>query len=160
MVMKSYGFHIPVPGPRVLGSQFHRPAQAQSFERLADAVAITDDDGEHPFGVQVLCRATAKPGVDGPAVHTAYRAMYRAEPFVRIVAQKRGNYRYPEPKILAGSNYCDVGFVLDRETGQLLAIGALDNLVKGGAGNAVQSMNVRLGLDERLGLDFAGLHPV
>ena len=58
MVMKSYGFHIPActDGQVQVRSQFHRLAKAQSFERRPDAVAITDDDGEHPLGVQVLFR--------------------------------------------------------------------------------------------------------
>ena len=88
-----------------------------------------------------------------------YREAYGAEPFVRLVKGHAGVYRYPEPKILAGTNYCDVGFALDEETGRLVVISALDNLVKGAAGMAVQAMNVMLGLDETLGLTFAGLHP-
>ncbi|MFJ6798047.1 N-acetyl-gamma-glutamyl-phosphate reductase [Streptomyces sp. NPDC091268] len=111
-------------------------------------------------GVQVVIRATAKPGVTEAAVRAAYRRAYAAEPFVRVVAQKRGNYRFPEPKLLLGSNHCDVGFSYDAETGELLVMGALDNLVKGGAGNAVQGLNIRMGLEERAGLGFPGLHPI
>ncbi len=90
----------------------------------------------------------------------AYRAAYRDEPFVRIVKDKGGVYRYPEPKILAGSNYVDVGFELDTENRRVVSICAIDNLMKGAAGSAVQSMNVMLGLDERTGLEFPGLHPI
>jgi len=89
-----------------------------------------------------------------------YREDYRDEPFVRLVAERRGIYRYPEPKILAGSNFCDVGFVRDEEGGRLVVISALDNLMKGAAGNAVQAMNVMYGWEETLGLEFPGLHPV
>ncbi len=89
-----------------------------------------------------------------------YRQTYRDEPFVRIVKEKRGVYRYPEPKILAGSNYCDVGFELDGESGRVVAISALDNLMKGAAGTAVQAMNVVYGWPETMGLEFPGLHPV
>jgi N-acetyl-gamma-glutamyl-phosphate/LysW-gamma-L-alpha-aminoadipyl-6-phosphate reductase len=89
-----------------------------------------------------------------------YRADYGAEPFVRIVKDRSGVYRYPEPKILAGSNYCDVGFERDARTGRIVAIGALDNLMKGAAGTAVQTMNLMLGFDETTALDFAGLHPI
>jgi LysW-gamma-L-alpha-aminoadipyl-6-phosphate/LysW-L-glutamyl-5-phosphate reductase len=98
-------------------------------------------------------------GVDEQTVRGAFRKRYAAEPFVRIVAQRRGLYRYPEPKILSGSNFCDVGFAVDELTGRATVIGALDNLVKGGAGNAVQCLNVRLGWPERTGLEFPGLHP-
>ena len=90
----------------------------------------------------------------------AYRAAYSAEPFVRIVRERQGTYRMPEPKILAGSNYADVGFALDEATGRVVSVCAIDNLMKGAAGTAVQCMNLMLGLDERLGLEFPGLHPV
>lgn len=90
----------------------------------------------------------------------AYRATFRDEPFVRIVKDKTGVYRVPEPKILAGSNYADVGFELDVESQRVVSMCAIDNLMKGAAGSAVQSMNVMCGFDERLGLDFPGLHPI
>jgi N-acetyl-gamma-glutamyl-phosphate/LysW-gamma-L-alpha-aminoadipyl-6-phosphate reductase len=89
-----------------------------------------------------------------------YRKEYGSEPFVRIVKEKSGVYRYPEPKILAGSNYCDVGFELDPIENRLVVLSALDNLVKGAAGNGVQAMNVMYGWPETTGLEFAGLHPV
>jgi len=89
-----------------------------------------------------------------------YRAAYRDEPFMRIVKEKSGVYRYPEPKILAGSNYCDVGFEVDPHSRRVVVMAALDNLVKGAAGNAVQAMNVMCGYDETAGLGFSGLHPI
>jgi [amino group carrier protein]-6-phospho-L-2-aminoadipate/5-phospho-L-glutamate reductase len=89
-----------------------------------------------------------------------YRAAYEQEPFVRIVKERQGVYRYPEPKIVAGSNYADVGFALDEQTGRVVAITAIDNLMKGAAGSAVQSMNLMCGFDETAGLGFAGLHPI
>ena len=90
----------------------------------------------------------------------AYRSAFRDEPFVRIVKDKTGVYRVPEPKILAGSNYADVGFELDEQTGRVVSICAIDNLMKGAAGSAVQSMNVMCGFDEKTALDFPGLHPI
>jgi LysW-gamma-L-alpha-aminoadipyl-6-phosphate/LysW-L-glutamyl-5-phosphate reductase len=111
-------------------------------------------------GVQVLCRTTLRREITESELRALYRERYRGEPFVRIVAQRRGGYRLPEPKILIGSNFCDVGFALDVVAGRLLAVAALDNLVKGGAGAAVQSMNIRMGWPERRGLEFTGLHPV
>ncbi len=89
-----------------------------------------------------------------------YRGAYKNEPFVRIVKDKRGVYRYPEPKILAGTNFCDVGFELDESSNRLVVISAIDNLMKGAAGSAVQSMNLMLGLEETTGLTFVGLHPI
>lgn len=90
----------------------------------------------------------------------AYRGTFRDEPFVRIVKDKTGVYRVPEPKILAGSNYADVGFELDEKTGRIVSLCAIDNLMKGAAGSAVQSMNVMCGFEERTALGFSGLHPI
>ncbi len=89
-----------------------------------------------------------------------YRQTYGDEPFVRLVKERRGIYRYPEPKILAGSNFCDVGFALDQESGRVVVMAAIDNLMKGAAGTAVQAMNVMYGWPETTGLDFPGLHPI
>ncbi len=89
-----------------------------------------------------------------------YREAYKHEPFMRIVKERRGVYRYPEPKILSGTNFCDVGFETDPHSDRVVVFSALDNLVKGGAGNGVQAMNCMLGLDETTGLTFPGLHPV
>ncbi len=90
----------------------------------------------------------------------AYRNAYSAEPFVRIVKERSGVYRLPEPKILAGSNFADVGWAMDEQTGRIVAIAALDNLQKGAAGTAVQCLNLMHGLPESTGLGAIGLHPV
>ena len=89
-----------------------------------------------------------------------YRQAYSAEPFVRLVKDRKGIYRYPEPKILAGTNFCDIGFERDPDSNRLVVISALDNLMKGSAGTAVQAMNVMLGWNEETGLGFMGLHPI
>ena len=89
-----------------------------------------------------------------------FRDAYGSEPFVRIVHEADGIHREPEPKILSGTNYCDVGFAADPEHGRTVVLGALDNLGKGAAGAAVQCLNVRFGLPEGSGLGFQGLHPI
>lgn len=88
-----------------------------------------------------------------------FREAYGSEPFVRIVKERTGTYRLPEPKVLAGSNYCDVGFERDPSSNRVVVVSALDNLMKGAAGTAVQAMNLMCGLEETAGLEFAGLHP-
>jgi [amino group carrier protein]-6-phospho-L-2-aminoadipate/5-phospho-L-glutamate reductase len=93
-------------------------------------------------------------------VWKAYRGAYSDSFFVRLVRDKRGPFRLPDPKLVIGSNFCDVGFEIEERTGRLVALSATDNLVKGAAGNAIQSMNLMLGLDERTGLGMAPLHPV
>ena len=89
-----------------------------------------------------------------------YRAAYAAEPFIRLVKERTGIYRYPEPKLLAGTNYCDIGFAVEPGMRRVVVLAALDNLMKGAAGNAVQALNTMMGWDEPLGLDFPGLHPL
>ena len=89
-----------------------------------------------------------------------YREDYAAEPFVRIVRDRSGAYRLPEPKILSGTNFCDVGFACDPASDRVVVVSALDNLMKGAAGSALQAMNLMLGVDETAGLEFTGLHPV
>ncbi len=89
-----------------------------------------------------------------------YRKAYKAEPFVRLVKQKSGIFRYPDPKLLPGTNFCDVGFEVEANSNRVVIIAAIDNLMKGAAGSAVQAMNVMLGWTETTGLEFPGLHPV
>lgn len=90
----------------------------------------------------------------------AYRAVVKENPCLRIVKERRGVYRVPEPKILAGSNYADLGFEWDEENGHLVAMCAIDNLMKGASGSAVQCMNLMFGFDEMTGMSFPGLHPI
>lgn len=111
-------------------------------------------------GVLAAAHAFVKPGVTEKDLWKAYRAAYNAEPFVRIVKDRAGLHRVPDPKILAGSNYADVGFDLDPASGRVVALAAIDNLMKGASGSAVQAMNVMCGFDETAGLEFPGLHPI
>lgn len=125
--------------------------------RLAGVNArMTATGVEAVRGVQVVCHATGT--ADERTIRRAYREHYADEPFVRVVAHRKGAHRLPDPKLLSGSNYCDVGFAVDGD--RITAIAALDNLVKGGAGAAVQCLNIRAGRPETLGLGFPGLHPV
>jgi len=90
----------------------------------------------------------------------AYRRAYRGSYFVRLVRDKDGPFRLPDPKTVIGSNFCDIGFELEERTHRVVALGATDNLIKGAAGNAIQTMNLMCGLDEKEGLAYAPLHPV
>lgn len=91
---------------------------------------------------------------------TAYREAYEDEPFVRMVAGGSGVYRYPEPKAVAGTNVAEVGFELDEDSGRIVVVSAIDNMMKGSAGQAVHAANIALDFEETAGLDFQGLHPV
>jgi N-acetyl-gamma-glutamyl-phosphate/LysW-gamma-L-alpha-aminoadipyl-6-phosphate reductase len=111
-------------------------------------------------GALATAHAFAKGPIAEKDLWRAFRSAYGQEPFVRIIRERQGTYRLPEPKILAGSNYADVGFALDEETGRIVSICAIDNLMKGAAGSAVQCMNLMCGFEETAGLEFPGLHPV
>jgi N-acetyl-gamma-glutamyl-phosphate/LysW-gamma-L-alpha-aminoadipyl-6-phosphate reductase len=110
-------------------------------------------------GVMATAQVFAAPGLEEKTLWKAYRGAYNAEPFVRIVHEKAGIHRHPEPKWLAGTNYADVGWEMHPETGRIVSLAAIDNLGKGAAGSAVQCMNLMLGFEETAGLTFPGLHP-
>ena len=111
-------------------------------------------------GVLATAHAKVKHGVTTKDLWKAYRAVANENPFVRVVKDQRGIYRVPEPKILSGSNYADLGFELDESNRHVVSMCAIDNLMKGASGSAVQCMNLMMGWDESIGLEFAGLHPI
>lgn len=123
-------------------------------------VSVSATTIEMVRGLLVTIHTTPAQGITEKDVWKAYRSEYQKEPFIRIVKESEGNYRYPEPKILTGTNYCDIGFALSSRENRLVVIGAIDNLGKGTAGQAIQAMNIMYGFDERTGLEFPGLHPV
>lgn len=111
-------------------------------------------------GVLVTAQGFLRERLTDADLWRLYRAAYGHEPFIRIVKERSGVYRYPEPKLLAGSNYCDIGFEVEPGTRRVVVMAALDNLMKGAAGNAVQALNAAMGWDETTGLMFTGLHPI
>ncbi len=114
---------------------------------------------ERVRGVLATCHCFLAEPLEERALWGIYREAYADEPFVRIVKERGGIHRYPDPKLLAGSNFCDVGFERDRRSTRLVVMSAIDNLMKGAAGQAVQALNCALGLPETRGLEFTGLHP-
>jgi len=138
----------------------HRHAAEVEQELGLQNVHLSITSIEMVRGVLATAHCFLKPGTTEKDLWRAYRGAYRDEPFVRIVKDKTGIYRYPEPKILTGSNYADVGFEIDEATGRAVSLCAIDNLMKGAAGSAAQAMNLMCGFDERAGLDFPGLHPI
>ncbi len=111
-------------------------------------------------GALATCHLFLNESLEEKDIWKLLRAEYGAEPFIRIVKEKTGVYRYPEPKILSGTNYCDIGFEKDPESDRLVVISAIDNLMKGAAGQAVQAFNIMNGFEETTALQFPGLHPV
>lgn len=131
-----------------------------SGRELDQHIAFSATAVELVRGVLITAHVFMNEAVDERTLWRLYREAYQHEPFIRLVKERNGVYRYPEPKILAGSNYCDIGFELDASQGRVVVIAALDNLMKGAAGNAVQALNCMCGWDENMGLTFPGLHPV
>ena len=111
-------------------------------------------------GILVTSHVFTAGGVKPLDVWKAYRSMYTGSYFVRLVRDKQGPFRLPDPKLVIGSNFCDVGFEIEERTGRLVALSATDNLINGAAGKAIHSMNLMLGSDEKTGLAMAPLHPV
>ncbi|MCP4764557.1 MAG: N-acetyl-gamma-glutamyl-phosphate reductase [archaeon] len=110
-------------------------------------------------GILSTCHIFPNKEVDEKTLIKAYRKFYKDEPFIRFIKQKTGIYRLPDPKLIGGTNYVDVGFELDEHMDRIVALCALDNLVKGAAGNAVQCMNIMAEFNEKAGLEFPGLFP-
>ncbi len=98
--------------------------------------------------------------IENKDIWKPFRKMYNKEPFIRFVKQPSGNYRLPDPKAVIGSNFCDIGFMLDEDIPRLVILSALDNLIKGAAGSAVQCMNIMLGIEETTGLLIPAPHPM
>ena len=106
-------------------------------------------------GILSTCYARLKEGVTADMVTAAYEMMYGKEYFVRLI----GLGGYPATKNVRGSNFCDLGWHIDQRTGRVIVLSAIDNLVKGAAGQAVQNFNIASGFDEKLGLDMVPVYP-
>lgn len=145
---------------RTFSAYGHRHTAEVMQEMGLERVFLTMTSVDLVRGAMATAHVRVLRGVTNRELWKAYRAVAAENPFVRIVKEQRGIYRVPEPKILAGSNYADLGFELDEETGHLVCMCAIDNLMKGASGSAVQCMNLMCGLDETAGLTFPGLHPV
>ena len=106
-------------------------------------------------GILVTAYASLKEKTDYDTVRAAYDKYYQKERFIRVLDKDV----CPETRWVEGSNYVDINFKIDERTGRIIAMGALDNLVKGAAGQAVQNMNLMFGLPEDEGLRMAPVFP-
>lgn len=131
---------------------------AEMEQELGNPVHFSATSIEMVRGILLTAHLFVKEGITEKEIWKGYREVYGREPFIRIVKEKQGIFRFPEPKLLAGTNYCDIGFELEGK--RLVVVSAIDNLMKGAAGQAVHAMNVMCGFEETAGLGFAGLHPI
>ncbi len=106
-------------------------------------------------GILSTAYAKVKPGVDQARLNAAYHDQYQHEYFVRLFPHAEA----VNPNNVRGSNFCDLSFSYDAQSGYLITTGALDNLVKGAAGQAIQCMNLAAGFPENMGLTGPALFP-
>lgn len=106
-------------------------------------------------GILVTAYASLKDKLSYEEVKAAYDKYYAEEKFVRVLEKDV----CPQTKWVEGSNYVDVNFKIDERTGRIIVMAALDNLVKGAAGQAVQNMNLLFGFDEAMGLNLVPMFP-
>lgn len=106
-------------------------------------------------GILATCYATLNKKYTYADIRKAYEKYYGDEHFIRLT--KEGVF--PETKWVKGSNFVDIGFTVDERTNRVIVIGALDNLFKGAAGQAVQNMNIIMGIEETTGIDYVPIFP-
>jgi N-acetyl-gamma-glutamyl-phosphate reductase len=141
-----------------VGRHRHQPEIVQEVGRLTRRVAsVLFTPHLAPMTRGIFCTIyaeTTKP-VSSERLASWYRTVYRNEPFVRVLEPGES----PQTKAVWGSNYCDIGFVADPETNRVVLMAAIDNLVKGAAGQAIQNMNLMCGFPETLGLTAPPVFP-
>ena len=110
-------------------------------------------------GILVTAYASLLQDMSDTDLHQAYKEAYGDEYFIRLYDGTDANYPFPETRWVKGSNFCDIGIAVDRRNKRVIAIGALDNLVKGAAGQAIQNMNLVMGMEEKRGIAQMPLFP-
>ncbi len=140
-------------------TQHRHTAEVEQETGLSD-VHLTVTSIELVRGALATVHAWTQEPLEDKDLWKHYRGFAKDQPFVRIVKDKTGIYRYPEPKLLWGTNYADIGFATAGDARRVVSICAIDNLMKGAAGSALQSLNLMMGWEETRGLTFPGLHPV
>ena len=136
----------------------HTPEIEQALSQLSgeeQVVSFTPHLLPMVRGILATCYAALRPGVSADEVDEAFTACYAGEPFIRLL----GRNGYPATKAVRGSNFCDIGWHLDPRTGRVVVLSAIDNLVKGAAGQAVQNFNIACGFAEDTALDAIPLYP-
>jgi N-acetyl-gamma-glutamyl-phosphate reductase len=158
----SLPYHFPEANEGMMaykvGRHRHQPEIVQEVTRLARrATPVLFTPHLAPMTRGIFCTIyveTTKP-LSSERVASWYRSVYRNEPFVRVLEPGES----PQTKAVWGSNYCDIGAVADPETNRVVLMAAIDNLVKGAAGQAIQNMNLMCGFPETLGLSAPPVFP-
>jgi N-acetyl-gamma-glutamyl-phosphate reductase len=143
---------------KVGGIHQHTPEMEQALAAAAAVdvtLSFTPLLAPMPRGIVATCTAVGAPGVDAESIRAALAAAYADEPFVTVLPAGR----WPQTSSVAGSNMVQLQAAFDAHSGRVVVISALDNLVKGAAGQALQNANIMLGLDEATGLSRNGVAP-
>lgn len=141
-----------------IGAHRHTPEIEQELSRAAGkALVINFTPHLVPISRGILTTIYAKPSRASSTLEFLgiLQEFYQDSPFVRILPEGV----FPNVSSVRGSNFCDIGLKLEGRTNRLIIVSAIDNLVKGASGQAIQNMNAMRGLPETTGLDFAPLYP-
>lgn len=141
-----------------VGAHQHIPEIEQMIETVAGETApITFSTHLVPMTRGIMCTTYAKlkQATTTEDIVKDYQDFYKGNAFVRV----REPGVFPATKEVYGSNYCDIGLHADERTGRLTIVSVIDNVVKGASGQAIQNMNVMMGLEETTGLQFVPVYP-
>lgn len=136
----------------------HTPEIEQALEELSgETVVLNFTPHLVPMsrGILATCYGTLKQEITAEMVDAAFQKMYGNEHFIRLL----GRNGYPATKDVRGSNFCDIAWHIDERTRRVIVLSAIDNLVKGAAGQAVQNFNIACGFEEKMGLDVVPMYP-
>ena len=136
----------------------HTPEIEQALKNLSgDDTIINFTPHLVPMsrGILATCYANLKDDISAGTIDAAFQKIYGNEKFIRLL----GRNAYPETKFVRGTNYCDIAWHIDDRTHRVIILSAIDNLVKGAAGQAVQNLNIAAGFDETTALDIVPLYP-
>lgn len=136
----------------------HTPEIEQALEELSgETVVLNFTPHLVPMsrGILATCYGTLKQEITAEMVDASFQKMYGNEYFIRLL----GRNGYPATKDIRGSNFCDIAWHIDERTRRVIVLSAIDNLVKGAAGQAVQNFNIACGFEEKMGLDVVPMYP-
>jgi N-acetyl-gamma-glutamyl-phosphate reductase len=141
-----------------VGTHRHTPEIEQELSALAGkqiTLSFTPHLAPMNRGILTTLYARQLTAFDTASLHALYQDYYKKAPFVRMLPLGQ----FPNVRNVRGSNFCDIGVYADQRTGRVVVVTAIDNLVKGASGQAIQNMNLMMGFDEEEGLRFAGVFP-
>ena len=136
----------------------HTPEIEQALEYLSGmktVINFTPHLVPMSRGILATCYANLTSENSAEMIEPAFQKMYGNEQFIRLL----GRDAYPETKYVRGSNYCDIAWHIDERTNRVIVLSAIDNLVKGAAGQAVQNLNIAAGFEENTALDVIPMYP-